>query len=117
MKKLLLLMFLMPLFSLATYSSDIMQESIYVNSEGVIMKELVRVRLEFSDGNVLILLYHMDYNRNYDKVHYKLVSPNNALISSRYKEGDLEETRGKNVMQLFIEMFYRLEDVVRVDFG
>ena len=35
MKKLLLLMFLMPLFSLATYSSDITQEVICVNSEDV----------------------------------------------------------------------------------
>ena len=116
MKKLLLLMFLMPLFSLATYSSDIAQEVICANSESVRMNELVRVRLEFSDGNVLILLYHMDYSRNYTEVHYKLVSPKNALIAKNYREGDLEENHGRNVMQLFIDMFYRLEDISRVDF-
>lgn len=114
MKKLLLLMFLMPLFSLATYSACLPNEEECVKAQNPAFKDVVHVRLEFTDGNVLIMSYVMNYFYDYTKLHYQLKNPTVALFAPKYREGDIYADREHDVMYLFVQMFYELKDINRV---
>lgn len=86
-----------------------------MSTDDRITQYYAHIRVEFSDGNVLIMLYLVTIYNSRDRLTYELLSPDKDLFSDKFRRGEVQGTPGHSASEHFIRMFYELKNVDRVN--